>query len=340
MFQFANPEKLYLLLLIPVLIACFLLSERAKRRDELRLADRKLFLQLTPLRSTIRPLVKFALFCFALALCIVMMARPQYGRSTETEVKKGIEVVFALDVSKSMLATDVMPNRLERAKLMITTLVDRMQDDKTGLIVFAGEAYPQLPITNDHISAKLFLDNVNTDMVSLQGTNVGAAIRLASKSFTQEKGVGKAIVLITDGENHEGGALEEAKAAAKEGKHVYVMGIGNPEGANIPTEEGLLTDNCGEVVVTHLDTEMCRQIAEAGNGFFLHIDGSNLAQDQLQQELGKLQRSESKMVFGNAVDEQFQAVAILLLIVLLLEMFIFGKQNPFYNRFHLFQKRQ
>lgn len=340
MFQFANPEKLYLLLLIPVLIACFLLSERAKRRDELRLADRKLFLQLTPLRSTIRPLVKFALFCLALALCIVMMARPQYGRSTETEVKKGIEVVFALDVSKSMLATDVMPNRLERAKLMITTLVDRMQDDKTGLIVFAGEAYPQLPITNDHISAKLFLDNVNTDMVSLQGTNVGAAIRLASKSFTQEKGVGKAIVLITDGENHEGGALEEAKAAAKEGKHVYVMGIGNPEGANIPTEEGLLTDNSGEVVVTHLDTEMCRQIAEAGNGIFLHIDGSNLAQDQLQQELGKLQRSESKMVFGNAVDEQFQAVAILLLIVLLLEMFIFGKQNPFYNRFHLFQKRQ
>lgn len=340
MFQFANPEKLYLLLLIPVLIACFLLSERAKRRDESRLADRKLFLQLTPLRSTIRPLVKFALFCLALALCIVMMARPQYGRSTETEVKKGIEVVFALDVSKSMLATDVMPNRLERAKLMITTLVDRMQDDKTGLIVFAGEAYPQLPITNDHISAKLFLDNVNTDMVSLQGTNIGAAIRLASKSFTQEKGVGKAIVLITDGENHEGGALEEAKAAAKEGKHVYVMGIGNPEGANIPTEEGLLTDNSGEVVVTHLDTEMCRQIAEAGNGNFLHIDGSNLAQDQLQQELGKLQRSESKMVSGNAVDEQFQAVAILLLIVLLLEMFIFGKQNPFYNRFHLFQKRQ
>lgn len=340
MFQFAHPEYLYLLLIIPVIIICFVVSERSKRREESRLAERQLFRQLTPLRSTMRPVVKFSIFCIAIALCILMIARPQYGRSTKTEMKKGIEVVFALDVSRSMLATDVMPNRLERSRLLISTLLDRMQNDKTGLIVFAGEAYPQMPITNDIISAKLFLDNINTDMVSLQGTNIGAAIRLASKCFTQEKGVGKAIVLITDGENHEGGAVEEAKSAAKEGKHVYVMGIGNPEGANIPTEEGLLTDNSGEVVITHLDTEMCKKIAEAGNGSFYHIDGSNLAQDQLQQELSKLQHNESRMVYGNAVDEQFQAVGILLLIILLIEMFVLDKKNPFYNRFHLFQKQQ
>ena len=267
-----------------------------------------------------------------------MIARPQYGHSTDTETKKGIEVVFAIDVSKSMLATDVMPNRLERSRLLVSTLIDRMQDNKTGLIVFAGEAYPQMPISNDHISAKLFLDNITTDMVSLQGTNIGAAIRLASKCFTQEKGVGKAIVLITDGENHEGGALEEAKAAAKEGKHIYVMGIGNPEGANIPTNEGLLTDNSGETVVTRLNSDMCQEIAKAGNGAFYHLDGSSLAQDQLKQDLLKLQRNETKIVNGNAIDEQFQAVAVLLLFVLLLEMFISGKRNPFYDRFHLFQK--
>ena len=338
MFHFAYPERLYLLLLIPFLVVIYILSVRIKRRKETYLAERPLFRQLTPLHSTLRPTVKFALFCLSIAFCIVMIARPQYGHSTDTETKKGIEVVFAIDVSKSMLATDVMPNRLERSRLLVSTLIDRMQDNKTGLIVFAGEAYPQMPISNDHISAKLFLDNITTDMVSLQGTNIGAAIRLASKCFTQEKGVGKAIVLITDGENHEGGALEEAKAAAKEGKHIYVMGIGNPEGANIPTNEGLLTDNSGETVVTRLNSDMCQEIAKAGNGAFYHLDGSSLAQDQLKQDLLKLQRNETKIVNGNAIDEQFQAVAVLLLFVLLLEMFISGKRNPFYDRFHLFQK--
>ena len=220
MFQFAYPERLYLLLLIPFLVVIYIISVRIKRRKETYLAERPLFRQLTPLHSTLRPTLKFALFCLSIAFCIVMIARPQYGHSTDTETKKGIEVVFAIDVSKSMLATDVMPNRLERSRLLVSTLIDRMQDNKTGLIVFAGEAYTQMPISNDHISAKLFLDNITTDMVSLQGTNIGAAIRLASKCFTQEKGVGKAIVLITDGENHEGGALEEAKAAAKERKHI------------------------------------------------------------------------------------------------------------------------
>ena len=338
MFHFAYPERLYLLLLIPFLVVIYIISVRIKRRQETYLAERPLFRQLTPLHSTLRPTVKFALFCLSIAFCIVMIARPQYGHSTDTETKKGIEVVFAIDVSKSMLATDVMPNRLERSRLLVSTLIDRMQDNKTGLIVFAGEAYPQMPISNDHISAKLFLDNITTDMVSLQGTNIGAAIRLASKCFTQEKGVGKAIVLITDGENHEGGALEEAKAAAKEGKHIYVMGIGNPEGANIPTNEGLLTDNSGETVVTRLNSDMCQEIAKAGNGAFYHLDGSSLAQDQLKQDLLKLQRNETKIVNGNAIDEQFQAVAVLLLFVLLLEMFISGKRNPFYDRFHLFQK--
>lgn len=338
MFHFAYPERLYLLLLIPFLVVIYIISVRIKRRKETYLAERPLFRQLTPLHSTLRPTVKFALFCLSIAFCIVMIARPQYGHSTDTETKKGIEVVFAIDVSKSMLATDVMPNRLERSRLLVSTLIDRMQDNKTGLIVFAGEAYPQMPISNDHISAKLFLDNITTDMVSLQGTNIGAAIRLASKCFTQEKGVGKAIVLITDGENHEGGALEEAKAAAKEGKHIYVMGIGNPEGANIPTNEGLLTDNSGETVVTRLNSDMCQEIAKAGNGAFYHLDGSSLAQDQLKQDLLKLQRNETKIVNGNAIDEQFQAVAVLLLFVLLLEMFISGKRNPFYDRFHLFQK--
>ena len=339
MFQFAHPEYLNLLFIIPVMMLVWLVAYRKKQRAEQRLADAQMLRNLTPLRSKIRPVVKFALCCVAMALCILMLARPQSGQTTGSEARKGIEAVIVLDVSQSMLAQDVQPNRLERAKLLVSTLIDKMQDDKVGLAVFAGEAYPQLPVTNDYVSAKLFLDNVTTDMVSLQGTNVGAAIRLASQSFTQEKGVGKAIIVITDGENHEGGAIEEAEAAAKRGRHVYVMGVGSTEGAPIPTPDGLLTDNSGETVRTCLNTDMCKQIAEAGKGLFMHIDGSNVAQDQLLEALAKLQHSDSQVVVAGSADEQFQAFGILFLIILLLEMFILDKQNPFYDRFRFFQRK-
>lgn len=322
-----------------MMVAVWLTACRKQQRAEQRLADAPMLEKLTLLRSKTRPTIKFALCCIAMALCILMLARPQSVHTTGSETRKGIEAMIVLDVSQSMLAQDVQPNRLERAKLLVSTLIDKMQDDKVGLAIFAGEAYPQLPLTNDFVSAKLFLDHITTDMVSLQGTNIGAAIRLASHSFTQEKGVGKAIIIITDGENHEGGATEEAEAAAKRGRHVYILGVGSKEGAGIPTSQGMLTDNSGETVRTRLDTEMCRQIAKAGKGSFMHIDGSNVAQDQLLEALAKLQHSDSKVVVAGSADEQFQAFGILFLIVLMLEMFILDKQNPFYDRFRFFQRK-
>lgn len=339
MFQFANPQYLYLLLVIPLVVAAFLWSQWNVVRREQQYGDPKLQHQLVKLRSTVRPIVKIVLFCVALALCIVMLARPQFGQSTGTEKRKGIEAVIMLDVSQSMLAQDVHPNRIERAKLLISTLVDRMQDDKVGLGVFAGEAYPQLPITNDYVSAKLFLDNISTDMVSLQGTNLSAAINLANKSFTQEKGVGKAIIIITDGEDHEEGAVEAAQQAVKDGRHVYMLGIGTQEGAVIPTANGPLTDGSGDVVKTALNAEMCKEVAEAGKGLYIHVDGSNIAQDQLQSALSKLQHAESDFDTDGAMNEQFQAVALLLFILLLIELLICGKQNPFYSRFKFFTKK-
>lgn len=338
MFQFASPEYLYLLLLIPALGAFFFWGEWQKKRLERTYGDPKLLHDLVPLRSIVRPYVKYGLLCLCVALFAFLLARPQFGQSTGTEKRKGIEAVFVLDVSRSMLAQDVQPNRLERSKLLIATLADRMQDDKIGLGVFAGEAYPQLPITNDYVSAKMFLDNVTTDMVSLQGTNIAAAIRLADRSFTQEKGVGKAIIIITDGENHEEGAIEAAKEAAKNGRRVYVLGVGTNEGAIIPTDEGPLTDNAGDVVRTALNPEMCKEVAEAGKGSYIHVDGSNIAQDQLKAELSKLQQSDSNVVSGGALDEQFQAVALLLLLLLLAEMLVLDKQNTFYSRFKFFTK--
>lgn len=339
MFQFAYPEFLYLLLLIPALVMFFFWGEWKKAKLERTFGDPKLLKGLVPLRSKVRPYVKYVLLCFCLALFAVLLARPQFGQSTGTEKRKGIEAVFVLDVSQSMLAEDVQPNRLERSKLLIATLADRMKDDKIGLAVFAGEAYPQLPITNDYVSAKLFLDNISTDMVSLQGTNIAAAISLASKSFTQEKGVGKAIIIITDGEDHEQGAIDAAKSAAKDGRKVYVLGVGTREGAVIPTSDGLLTDNSGDVVHTGLNESMCREVAEAGKGCYIHVDGSNIAQDQLQAELSKLQHTESAMLSEGEMDEQFQAVGILLMLLLLVEMLILDKQNTFYSRFKFFNKK-
>ena len=226
MFQFAFPQYLYGLLLLPFLVLLFLRSQWTARRRESRFGRRQVLKSLVPGRSTIRPVVKFVLLCLAVVLGILLLARPQYGTSTGSEKRKGIEAIIAFDVSQSMLARDVQPSRIERSKLLVSTLIDRMENDKVGLVVFAGEAFPQLPITNDFVSAQLFLDNISTDAVSLQGTNLASAITLADKSFTQDEKVGKAIIVITDGEDHEPGAKEAAMAAAKAGRHVYVLGVG------------------------------------------------------------------------------------------------------------------
>lgn len=337
MFQFSNPEYLYLLLLLPVLVGLFFYSQWRARRRESAFGRRAVLKPLVRLRSSVHPVLKFVLLCVAVVLGVLLLARPQFGTDTGSEKRKGIEAVICLDVSQSMLAQDVHPSRMERSKLLISTLIDRMENDKVGLLVFAGEAYPQLPITNDYVSAKLFLDNLNTDMVSLQGTNVGAAIRLASKSFTADKSVGKAIIVITDGEDHEASAAAAAAAAAKDGRHVYMLGVGSTQGAEIPTADGAMKDRSGNVVRTALNEAACREVAEAGKGSYIHIDGSNFAQDQLQAELRKLQQAESGVVSDGNLGEQFQAVALLLLIVLGIELLVMEKQNPWFSRFKLFQ---
>ena len=339
MFQFASPQYLYGLLLLPFLVLLFLRSQWTARRRESRFGRRQVLKSLVPGRSTTRPVVKFVLLCLSVVLGILLLARPQYGTSTVSEKRKGIEAIIAFDVSQSMLARDVQPSRIERSKLLVSTLIDRMENDKVGLVVFAGEAFPQLPITNDFVSAQLFLDNISTDAVSLQGTNLAAAITLADKSFTQDKKVGKAIIVITDGEDHEPGAKEAAMAAAKAGRHVYVLGVGSRAGAEIPTANGPLRDRSGAVVKTALNEAACRELAAAGNGAYIHIDGSNVAQDQLQAQLRKLQQTDSGIVSDGSLNEQFQAVALLLFLVLLIELLLFEKQNAFFSRFRLFQRQ-
>lgn len=341
MFQFAAPQYLFLLL-IP---AALLLLDIAMRlivvpRREKRLADTVLLRQLTPQRSRVRPLLKLGLLLLALAVLAVVLARPQIlGGGTAQDKRSGIEVVLMLDVSNSMLAGDVRPSRLERSKLLISTLIDRLDNDKVGLGVFAGEAYPLLPITNDFVSAKMFLDGVGVDMVSLQGTSLAAALDLASKSFTQEKGVGKAIVVITDGEDHEEGAADAARRALKDGRRVYVLGVGSQAGGTIPTPDGPLCDQQGEVVLTRVNASLGQEVAKAGGGMYIPVDNSNLAQDQLEGALRQLKQKESIVASDEAADEQFQAVALIALVLLILEILIMEVKNPLFRRVNIFGRK-
>jgi Ca-activated chloride channel family protein len=340
MFRFANPDFLYLFFLLPVLVAVFLYYNHRRRQNIRKYGDPALLQELMPTVSKYRPDVKFWLTFSALALTIFMLARPQFGSKMETVKRSGVEAVIALDISNSMLAEDVTPSRLEKAKKLISRLVDTFNNDKVGMIVFAGEAFTQLPITSDYVSAKMFLESINPSLITTQGTDIGAAIRLAMKSFTPNDGVGRAIVVITDGENHEGGAIEAAKEAAEKNMQVFILGIGSPDGSPIPEERGsnhFRKDKDGNVIVTRLNEQMCQEIAKAGNGMYIRVDNSNSAEKILNEEISKLAKTDVESQVFTDFDEQFQALAWLVLILLVVEMLILERKNPLFKNIRLFK---
>ena len=339
MFRFEDPIYLYLLAVVPVLFAIRWLMVHQQKRRLRRFGDIELVRQLMPNVSRFRPAVKFWMLLGALTLLIVMLARPQLGTKISHEKRTGIETIICLDVSNSMLAEDVAPSRLDRSKMMIENLVDHFTNDKIGLIVFAGDAFVQLPITSDYVSAKMFLSNISPGMIATQGTDIATAVNMASHSFTQQEGVGKAIIVITDGEDHEGGALEAAKDARERGMNTYVLGVGSPDGAPIPTGDGdYLKDNTGQTVMTGLNEEMCRQLADAGGGAYIHVENNSNAQQQLDLALDKLAKKEISTTIYSDYDEQFQAVGILVLLLLIIEVCILEVKNPLMRRVSLFKR--
>ena len=339
MFRFENPLYLWLLLVVPLLALIRFWGWRQRRRKLRKFGDPALLKELMPDVSKYRPTVKFWLLQAALALLIVMLARPQMGTKISREKRNGIETIICLDISNSMLAEDVAPSRLDRAKMMVENLVDHFTNDKIGLIVFAGDAFVQLPITSDYVSAKMFLQNIDPSMIATQGTDIARAVEMATHSFTQEKGIGKAIIVITDGEDHEGSALEAAQAARKQGINVYMLGIGSPEGAPIPIGNGsYLTDNGGNTVMSALNEDMCRQLAQAGGGTYIHVDNNSRAQSQLDAELDKLEKKETASTIYSDFDEQFQAVGILALLLLIAEVCLLESKNPLTRRISLFKR--
>ena len=339
MFRFENPIYLWLLLIIPILIIMKIMMWYVQRKKLSRIGNPTLLKELMPDVSRFRPWVKFLLLITALSSLILTLARPQFGSKISHEKRNGIEAIIALDISNSMLAQDVQPSRLDKSKLMIENLINSFINDKIGLVVFAGEAYVQLPITSDYVSAKMFLSDITPSLISAQGTDIARAIRVSLSSFTQQKGVGKAIILITDGEDNEGGALEAVKEAKEKGVNVFILGVGDSKGAPIPLGNGeYLKDNHGQTVMTALNEKMCKEIAQAGSGTYIHIDNTSLAQEQLNNELSKLQKGDSDAVVYSEYNEQFQIVALFSFILLLIEVCLLERKNPLFKRFNLFKR--
>ena len=341
MFRFEDPIYLYGLVLVLLLALVRFITYRKQRRRLHLFGDMQLLRQLMPDVSHYRPAVKFWLLETALALLFVMLARPQFGTRISHEKRNGIETIIAMDISNSMRAQDVVPSRLDRTKMMVENLVDNFTNDKIGLIVFAGDAFVQLPITSDYVSAKMFLNNISPEMMRNQGTDIAAAINMATHSFTQQENIGKAIIVITDGEDHEGGAVEAAREARDRGMRVYVLGVGSVKGAPIPQPAtgDYMRDNSGNTVMSALNEQMCIEVAQAGGGAYIHVENNSNAQRQLDEELDKLEKNETESTIYSEYDEQFQAVGVIILLLLIIEVVILECKNPLLKNVSLFKRK-
>jgi len=342
MFRFEDPIYLWLLVLIPVLALIRFISYRNQKKRLRKFGEPALLKALMPDVSRFRPSVKFWILQGALALLVLMLARPQMGTKISQEKRVGIETIICMDISNSMLAEDIVPSRLDRSKMMIENLVDHFSNDKIGLIVFAGDAFVQLPITSDYVSAKMFLSSIDPSMMATQGTDIGRAIDMATHSFTPEEGIGRAIIVITDGENHEGGAVEAAVAAKDAGMRVYVLGVGSSKGSPIPIPGtgDYMKDNTGNTVMSALNEQMCKELAQAGGGAYIHVENNSAAQEQLDNELDKLSKKETTATLYSEFDEQFQAFGLLALLLLVLEICILDRRNPLLKNISLFGKKK
>jgi Ca-activated chloride channel family protein len=340
MFRFGHPEYLYLLAIIPILAFMQIIFQRQRKKRLEKFGKLQLLEHLMPDVSFIRPAIKFYLLLLALISLIVTLASPQFGTKLETVKRKGIELVIALDVSNSMNATDIEPSRLTRAKLAIERLTDRLVNDRIGLIVFAGQAYNQLPITTDYPSARMFLSSINTEIVPTQGTAIGAAIRLATNSFSQQEEINRAIIVITDGENHEDNAIEAASLAAEKGIKVYTVGMGSPNGAPIPVNPNdrstFMKDREGNVVISKMNSDLLSQIATAVNGDYIASNNIRRGMNELIEQLSELKKSDIESKIYTDFENQYQYLAALALLLLLIEFVILDRKNKFLKNIDLF----
>ena len=322
MLIFANIQYLWLLLLVPLLPLLYGLVRWLRRRRLASFGDPLLVSELMPSWSGSKGWVRLVLFDLAFAFFVIGLARPQIGAKLQERETKGAEIMICLDVSNSMLAKDYSPNRLERAKLAISRITDKLQDDRIGLIIFAGTSFVQLPITNDYVSAKMFLGSINTESVPVQGTAMGDAILTAARSFSAQSEKSRAIIIITDGENHEDDPVEAAKQAAELGIKIYTIGVGSLRGEPIPMDGDLLKDKDGNIVVTRLDEGTLRKIAEVGNGAYVHAGNEEFGLNPIINDINKLEEEHFKSTVFEEYDEQYMYFFAIALVLFIIEMLV------------------
>ncbi|MEL6671311.1 MAG: VWA domain-containing protein [Bacteroidota bacterium] len=343
MVQYQHPEAFYLLFgLIPLLLL-FLAYMVGRKRALQKMGEGSLIARLSPEKATFKHQLKFILICLAYVSMVVALANPQLGQSYETVTQKGIDLMVALDVSNSMLCEDEKPNRLARAKLMIRDLIDDLKGDKIGLIIFAGNAYLQVPITGDYAAAQTLLRSVNPDMVPRQGTAIGEAIRIANRSFAEDQTQYKAVVIISDGENHEGDALEAAKEAMESGTAIFTVGVGNPrKGSPIPVyKDGRQLDwkrnREGSIVSTRMDEDMLKQVAAAGSGDYFRLTQGLQTAKSINRALNQLEQQEYDTKVYTDYEDQFQIFLGLALLFLVLEYFLSERRNLKFSDWSIFK---
>ena len=342
MFRFEHTYILWGLALIPLMLVIFGMVKRWRKKARRRFAESQLFDQLMPGYSNFRYNMKFVLFLIAYGLLVIGIANPQIGTKLEEVKREGIDLVVAIDVSNSMKAEDLSPNRLERAKRAMLQLVEELKSDRLGIIVFAGQAYTQLPITTDYSAAKLFLNTIDTDIIPTQGTAIGAAIELAIESFDYEQGGNKALIVVTDGENHEDDAIGAAEDALKKGIKVYTIGMGTPNGAPIPVNRGgkqvgYRQDSQGNTVVSSLNEDMLRDIASSGDGIYVRATNANAGFSQILTDLSGLEKSEFESQVYTDYEDRFQFFIGAAAILLLISMLIPEKKSKLSEKINLFE---
>jgi len=346
MIQYDEKIYFYLLFIIPVVVVLFLLLLVWKKRTQKKFADTELLKRLTPNRSYNKGGIKLVVFILAMALLVIGLVNPKIGTKLETVKREGVDIVFAVDVSKSMLAEDIAPNRLEKAKRLVSEIINQLASDRIGIIAYAGQAYPQLPITTDYGAAKMFLQSMNTDMLTSQGTAIDQAIELATTYYDDAEQTNRVLFIISDGEDHsEGSTIDAVEDAADEGIIIYTIGVGKEKGAPIPIKrngilESLKKDSQGETVITKLNESVLVDIANEGDGQY--IDGSNTetAVEFIKEELLKMDKKEFEAKQFAEYKDQFQWFIGGALLLLFLDIFILDRKTSWLMKLNLFNEKR
>ena len=339
MFQFANPHILWLLLLLPLMLAALVVVGISRRRNIARFGNPELLKSLMGDISEWRVKAKTILFLVAFVCVVFAAARPQFGSRLKEQKSRGIEMMLVVDVSNSMLAEDFAPNRLDRTRYAIDRLLADMSQDRVGLVVFAGEAKVQLPITTDSRMARSFVKRISPSLVSVQGTEVGQALSLAELSFSQSSEASRVVILITDGETHDNTALDVAKRLAERGIHIYAIGIGTPEGAPVKLDGEFIKDENDEMVVSRLNEALLQQIATTSGGAYIRATNADFGLEQIVAQIEKMEQGELTTLRFEEYNEQFQWILAVAAVLLVLESLLLWRRNPRLKRFNIFNQQ-